>query len=269
MGFDQIKVELTSSWGGDRDAANAAWASSVASEKLSLRNEEDVRRIVTGLVTNGHDTPKERIWMEFFITCPIYTERQMDKYRLTLQYQQFTIECEVGAFGRWGITQNELSGRYRTIPDRPYTLPMDVANICERASVTEDQTGKSWNPAQDVADAFNEMLEEQHREYQGALRLLKEGETKGQITNAEYKRAREVLRGLLGTSFLTDMRMVMNMNAFEHIINQRLDPAAQLESRIVAARMLDQAIQAGVAPIMVNEMIHSNGWAAWLEDLDV
>jgi thymidylate synthase ThyX len=260
MGLDQIKAELCSSWGGDRDAANAAWASSTDLERALARGDEDVRRVVTGIIHHHHDTPKERLWMEFFITCPIFVERQFDKYRMTQQYQNFQIEYDFAPFGRDGITQNELSGRYRTIPDRSYTLPEDVKEIA--AKVSGD---KLPNMASEIA-GWNSLLRGQHEQYQAALARVKRAAEHGHISNAEYKRAREVLRGILGTAFLTDMRIVMNMNAFEHIINQRLAREAQLESRVLAARLLDAVISADTAPVMVSEMIHANGWDGLLVD---
>lgn len=268
MGLKQIKVELISSWGTDRSAAEAAWASSYDKEKAEARSPDDVERIVKGLVNLHHDTPKERIWFEFFMTVPIFVERQLDKTRMSVQYQDFRIDCEVGDFGRHGITQNELSGRYRTIPDRPYGLPKDVAEILEKtdeASHPKEQDTRLT--AEWFAIDFVETLDAQHQVYQSWLEELRKGEKLGAITNAEYKRAREVLRGMLGTAFLTDMRIVMNANAFEHIINQRLAREAQLESRVVAYHMVKLAQP--VAPIMVDEMIKANGWQPLLDEVEV
>jgi thymidylate synthase ThyX len=262
MGLNQIKVELCSFWGGDRNAAEAAWASSFDKAKAEARNDDDVRRVVTGLVNLHHDTPKERLWMEFFVTCPIFVERQLDKYRMTVQYQDFRVEYLEAPFGRDGITQNELSGRYRTIPDRPYGLPKDIAEIYSRA------TGVWVHLPDQVEAEWALQLERQHKTYQKDLERLKEGEKNGLITNAEYKRAREVLRGQLGTAFLTDMRMVFNMNAFEHIINQRLAPEAQMESRAVAYQMVKLAQDTQVAPAMLTAMIEANGWAPYLVEVE-
>lgn len=273
--FDQIKAEVCSSWGGDRDAANAAWASSMDPVKLAEKTPADVMRVVTGVVHNHHDTPKERLWVEFFITCPIFVERQFDKYRMTVQYQGFTIEWLEAPFGRDGITQNELSGRYRTIPDRPFTLPADVARIGAKVVVGMhdpsdyklSKTEKEY--AQSIAEAYNEMLEEQHKLYQQALDQLKDAQKAGVITNAEYKRAREVYRGFLGTAYLTDMRMIMNMNAFEHIINQRLAKDTQMESRVTAYHMVKSAQAAKVGgETLIAEMIKANGWQPLLDEVE-
>ena len=248
MDYEQIKVELCSSWGNDRNAAEQAWASSYSKETAEARSEEDVSRVVRGLVDLAHDTPKERLWLDFYITVPIFIERQFDKYRMTVQHQQFSLEFYEAPFGRNGISQNELSGRYRTIPDRPYRTPSDVARIGKKAGIP--------SIAQDT-DAF---LASQHHFYQNKLNILKEQERAGAISNAEYKRAREVLRGVLGTGFMTDMRIVLNLNAFEHIVNQRIAPDAQFESQVLAYQMIQAVRAAQVAPTMVEAMVAAHGW---------
>lgn len=258
MGLDQIKVELLSTWegryGGDGTVAHAAWASSTDIEKLGTKSAEDIRRIATNVVNYHHDTPKERLWMEFFVTAPIFVERQFDKYRMTVQYQDFQIEFLERPMGGDHITQNELSGRYRTIPERMLALPKDVAEICNRVVAGPDSDKYNWS------SDWEEITKVQQEEYQQRIEILKNAEKSGRITNAEYKRAREVWRGILGTATLTDFRIVMNLNAFEHIINQRIEPAAQLESRVVAYRMLKELILSKAAPITVGRMVEVNGW---------
>lgn len=234
----------------------AAWASTYDKMRAEGKSKDDVMRVVTGLVHDHHDTPKERLWLEFFITCPIFVERQFDKYRMTVQYQDFVLEYLEAPMGRDHITQNELSGRYRTIPDRPYGLPEDVDQICRKAE--RDMA---------IPADYTKLLERQHRWYQASLSTLRQAEIEKRITNAEYKRAREVLRGVLGTAFLTDMRIVMNMNAFEHIINQRLAGAAQMESRMVAALMIGAVRDHFISQTMLEEMIVANAWQPLLNQV--
>lgn len=222
-------------------------------EKLGTKTLEDIRRIATNVVNYHHDTPKERLWMEFFITAPIFVERQFDKYRMTVQYQDFQVEFLERPMGGNHLTQNELSGRYRTIPERLFEMPKDVLAICNKV-VAPDTDKFDW------AKDWHEMMEEQNTEYQARLEILRNAEKTGRITNKEYKRAREVWRGLLGTATLTDFRIVMNLNALEHIINQRLERAAQPESRVVAYKMLQSLLLAKVAPITVGRMMEVNGW---------
>lgn len=257
MSLRQVHVELCDIWGGDRASAQAAWASSYSKEVAEAKSDTDVARVVTGMVKLHHDTPKERTWLELFFTFPIFVERQFDKYRMTVQFQQFVVEYYLGKMGRDAITQNELSGRYRTIPDRPYGLPADVELILRKT----DRDGL-------LPFEYEQLLEKQHRWYGTALESMRDAEKAGRITNAEYRRAREVIRGVLGTSFLTDMRIVLNMNAFEHIVNQRLAPEAQLESRVAALGMIKVVEASGKLPWLITQMIEANGWRTMMTDVE-
>lgn len=258
MGLKQIKAELTSHWGTDRDSANAAWASSTDVDKLLTRSDEDVRRVVSGLVTQGHDTPKERIWCEFFVTCPIFVERQFDKYRLTTQIQDIQIDSNLAEFGRHSITQNELSGRYRSIPERSYNLPQDVSDIVDK---NQFWSGDTW--AKSFADCQTRAFDL----YNGLLGALKLSRDRGVISGDEYKRARDVLRGLLPVATLTDMRIVLNMNAFEWMGNQRLPDNAQLEARVLFYQMLMSVRANNVAPILIDKIVEVNKWEPYLLDI--
>lgn len=291
MGLKQIRAELCGFWGGDRNAALSAWASSTDKERAEARPESDVRRVVTDVVHLHHDTPKERLWMEFYLHVPIYIERQIDKYRMTLQYQQFEddeapsflqrvydfalgfvrrtplVSWYVRTFGCWGVTQNELSGRYRTIPDRPYEMPQDVAGIMNRA-YKGLYSGFFTAPPEEHRTVYLQKLRVAHQYYEGELKTLKEAQEKGFITNTEYKRARDVLRGVFGMAYMTDMRLVMNANAFEHVMNQRLPREAQMEGR-VAAYWIFQAVQkSGAMAVMLEEMVKANKWASLLAEIE-
>lgn len=272
MSLHQIKAELCSVWGSDKDAAHAAWASTYDIEKLEQKTDEDIKRMASNLVVHGHDTPKERVWMEWFITCPIFVERQYDKYRMTVQAQDIQVSYLVGDMARQGITQNELSGRYRTIPDRPYGMPDDVADIVARANVyhsAENRYRESFVEALEHAkDVWRESLNLQHTAYQDSLKLLREAEAAKVISNNEYKRAREVLRGQLGTAFLTDMRLVFNLNAFEWIINQRIVEHAQAESQVLAYRLLVGARDNEVAKTIIGQMIIKNNWQSRIDSVE-
>jgi thymidylate synthase ThyX len=263
MKVNELEVELLSSWqgnkGGDGAVAHAAWASSTDLSKLEEKTDQDIRRVTTNVVNLHHDTPKERVWVEFFITCPIFVERQFDKYRMTLQYQDFQITFNERPMGGNAITQNELSGRYRTIPERFYHLPKDVVGILDRDTPRGYKTENSF---------YCEFMESQYHFYQDVLSYLKDRERLGKITNAEYKRAREVIRGVLGTAFLTNMRICMNLNAFEHIVNQRLAKDTQLESRWIAYMMIKEIVKTNVAPVVISEMIKVNGWDVLMKELE-
>lgn len=258
MSTCKIKVELCSFWGGDRDTANAAWASSYDIEKALAKTDQDVARVVTTLVVQDHTTPLERIWLDFFITLPIDSERRFDKTRMSTQFQDFIVDYQLGEFGRQGMSQSELSGRYRTIPDRFLALPEDVAKIMAKVEVEKPEY---------YQEVWREHFQEQHDMYQEALTELKEAQKNNLITNIEYKRAREVFRRSLGTGFMTDMRIVLNMHAFETLLNKRLAPDAQLEDRVIAHQILLAVLNAKVAPVLVEELIKKNNWLELIKDI--
>lgn len=249
-----IEVKLLDHWPkeGDEDLAHAAWASTYDHEKHNLRGPGAVTRVVRQIVEQAHDTPKEGTWLKYFIRCPIYVERQLDKYRMTVQAQGFRVEWMERPFGGNGITQNELSGRYRTMPERFLPLPHDVRRIMEE--VDHYRRGEA-------EAAYNEVMNAAYARYEAILAdMPQEWRTPAHPRNADYKRVREVLRGLLGTAYLTDMRITLNLNAFEHLMNQRLDPATQMETRAVAYLMLREAQEAKAAPVAIEQMVLTNGW---------
>jgi thymidylate synthase ThyX len=267
MSFDQLKVELCDIWGSDKNVAHSAWASTYDAEKLAAKTDAEIRRVVSDVVTHDHGTPKERMWMEWFITCPIFIERQFDKYRMSVQFQDLIVDFYMAPMGREMITQNELSGRYRTFPDRPYVLPLDVADIVAR-SVNDSLGLDEGLSGFSVRDDFEELMKQQREFYENTLQALRHARDKSKsITGAEFKRAREVIRGVLGTSYLTDMRILCNLSSFEWIITQRIAPESQLESRVVAAKMLLLALAQPSMQTSIQKMVEVNGWQEQLDEL--
>jgi thymidylate synthase ThyX len=163
------------------------------------------------------------------------------------------------------ITQNELSGRYRTIPERFMGMPRDVSGIIDRAYSEGDILSMG---SSSFEQEWDNKLREQYDYYKRKLTILKEAEVNKKISNAEYKRAREFIRGILGTGYLTDARICMNLNAFEHILNQRLPDDAQRESQIVAYGMLKEAQKHNVAPITITQMVETNSWTPAVTNIE-
>lgn len=265
--FDDIQVRLIDFWSqdGDKEVAHSAWASTYDMERLDQRTPADISRVVNMIVDDAHDTPKESVWLKYFMSVPIFVERQFDKYRMTTQAQDFYIEWEERAFGGHGITQNELSGRYRTIPERPYRLPSDVAEILYAAAEVESANQERLLSA---LTGYDTELEIQYMWYRDTLEAFPpEWRSRSHPRNPDYRRAREVFRGILGTSFFTDMRITMNLNAFEHIISQRIEAGTQMESRYVAKLMLQEALDKGVAPQTISRMASVNNWIEQAADI--
>lgn len=308
--MSQIKAKLISHWGpGDQRVAEAAWASTYDQDKWENRTEEQRDKVLDIVIGHGHGTPLESVWLEFYIECPIFVERQLDKYRMTQQYQDINdkeytdieanvtqmlklaaqvarssdattreiakefinvadnfrdtqkriIEYHFGPMGRDNITQNELSGRYRTIPNRFLEMPDDVADITSRGRFFHDGEGNNLG-AKGAKDWYHQVVNSQYCLYKSTLTHLKEAVTDGRLDQSEYKRAREFLRGMLGTAFITHMKLVLNLRAFENILRERLASDAQPEIQQVAKLMLKEVIDNKVAPKAIQKMIETNRW---------
>jgi thymidylate synthase (FAD) len=222
-----IKVELLGHFGTDRDIANAAWTSSLDQQKKEGRTDEEVARVVRFLIKNRHSSPVEQVSYRFYISMPIFVSRQFMRHRLQ--------------------SPNEMSGRYRILPDEFYTIPEDVEAIAQK--VGDHSLAKEWS----------EFNKEAYALYQERLERYWHAEEEGKITNDEYKRLREVLRGLLGTAFFTKVTTVFNLRSLANFLSLRLDPHAQPEIQEVARQMLAAVEKAGNCPVAI-QCLKESGW---------
>lgn len=243
MEDQKIEVKLLDVWGSDETIANSAWVST--SKENKDRTEEDIARVVSQMLPQGdnvdHGTPLESLWLRYWIRCPIYVERQFDKYRMTQQYQDYKVEYEFGPMGRDNITQNELSLRYRTMNNSFIGIPKDIREISKKLvwHTWSDQD----NPRTNLDTLYLESMSLAKSTYDEIVKRLFEGKNNGDITYDELKRAREFYRGVLGTGFFTDMQIVLNSNALKNILIQRMSPHAQPEARRVADLMYTEAVK--------------------------
>lgn len=248
-----IVVELQDAWGSDWNIAHKAWNSSLDQQKAEKKTDEDVKRLIQEtLIPHGHNTPLERVWFDFYIKCPIFVERQLDKYRISIQDQGLEINTETGSFGRMGISQNEMSARYRTLPSEFYALPIDFLNITN--------TIWSLDPKDSFKGYYEHLMQYQYKFYSDNLQKARDAEKSGVISNAEYKRFREVLRGVLGTSYYTTMNITINLLSLSHIWVQRLAEDAQPEIQEVARQMLQAVWNCGNVPYSLEALIKKHGW---------
>lgn len=223
----KIQVELQSSFGTDRDIANAAWTSSMDKAKKEARTDADVERIVKMLGDSGHSTPFESVVLRFWIRMPIFTDRQFMTHRMQ--------------------SSNGLSGRYRTMPDDYFTIPDDVSEILRKAG------------CEDAGEEYKEACEASYNAYMAGLFALKNAEKEKIISNEEFKRAREILRGQLPVSGMTERTTVMNLRSFANFYKLRSKSDAQPEIQIVANLMLEAIKQSGNIPVAL-ESLEKNKW---------
>lgn len=246
-------------WGSDRTIAESAWASTNASQN-NQRSVEDVNRVTTQVVVEHHDTPKESVWFRFYLYIPIFIERQLDKYRMTLQKQDYEINYLVGDVGRFGITQNEFSGRYRTLIHHFLKMPDDIKQIIMLSN------------CEHIESEYYHKMESNWETYSKWLKLIKDAYNEHCITNADYKRFREFARGVLGTGFYTAMQWSLNLNALEHILNQRLAAETQRDTQIVAYMMYREINRIADQTNFKNtwsKMKLANGWIDLVEKIEL
>jgi thymidylate synthase (FAD) len=223
-----IQVELQEHMGDDRSIANAAWTSTYDKGKRHERSDADVASIVPRLIREGHSTPVESVILRFWIRMPIFTDRQHMTHRIA--------------------SHNGLSGRYRTMPDDFYALPEDVLQIL----------GKTQYKAM-IADTYDGFCVSAYGAYLNWLAHLKKAEDSGKLTNSEYKRVREVLRGVLPTSGMVERTTIMNLRSFANYQKLRNSDHAQPEIRQVAELMLAEVEKANVCPLAI-AALKETGW---------
>lgn len=231
----KILVELQEHMGSDASIANAAWTSTYDKDRREDKYDdaEKVANIVPRLITDGHGTPIESVVMRFWIRLPIMIDRQHMTHRIA--------------------SHNGLSGRYRTLPDDWFTVPKDVIDICNRIS-PNPHNAKTF-----LQSGYDSICQQAFAFYNEQLRELKLQEKWGKITNAEFKRMREVIRGVLPVAGMVERTTIFNLRSFANYQRQRNSDHAQKEICQIAQMMLKEVKEAGVAPIAISTL-ESIGW---------
>jgi len=253
---NEIKVILLDHWCSDRDIAEAAWAST--GRDRQNRPDSEVERVVTKqIIPFDHVTPLEAVWMKFYLHVPIFVERQLDKTRMSIQKQDMTIEYQNGEFGRLGITQNELSLRYRTMRNTFYPMPADIRKIGDKL----DEAYPTDAPGDSIIGGYEQLLQEAIDWYEPKIETMVKAWKAGVITEKEYKRVREVIRGVLGTSFYTDMQLTLNLNALKTMADKRLEKGhPQPETQWTVSLMVYEAFKQEVAPLALKGLLERGNW---------
>lgn len=233
--MDQIKVELQDFMGNDRSIAEAAWTSSLDYEKKQKRTQEDVEKVVKMLAEHKHATPFESVVLRFWIKMPIQTDRQHMTHRIG--------------------THNGLSGRYRTMPSEFLDVPADIKAIERKLSYADNGNCYQRN----ILDHYSHLCSEVNTFYNEALAHIKENERNKLITNSEYKRFREFLRGVLPQNNMTERITIFNLRSFANYQKLRNSPHAQPEIRRVAELMLEEVKRKNIAPVAI-KWLEENNW---------
>ena len=227
----QILVELQETMGGDASIANAAWNSTYDKARRDIKYDDpkEVERMVKQIITDRHGVPVESVQFRFWIRMPIFADRQHMTHRIA--------------------SHNGLSGRYRTMPLDYYELPNDAKEILLKLDSTSFGVGAAYNQSCDLAV----------ENYKKSIETLKDHEKRGIITNAEFKRVRELVRAQLPTAGMVERTTIMNLRSFVNYQHQRNSSYAQPEIKQVAKLMLDEVKKNGIAPIAI-ATLESMGW---------
>lgn len=219
--MDQILVELQDSMGSDLSIANAAWTSTYDKDKRESKYDdpEKIESLVRRLVLERHGTPIESVIFRFWIKMPIFTDRQHMTHRIA--------------------SHNGLSGRYRTMPDEYYACPEDVVDILKKSNLLN------------LNEKYRSICNSAYEYYKSAIVSLKDAEQEGLISNTEYKRAREIMRGQLPVAGMTERTTIMNLRSFANYQRQRNSDHAQPEIRRIAQLMLQEVKNANICPVAI------------------
>jgi len=242
----EIEVELQEWMGNDRSIANSAWTSSYDKEIRELKSDDDVRKVIKAMTLGGHGVPFEAVIFRFWMRIPIFTDRQHMTHRIA--------------------SHNGLSGRYRTVPDEYFEIPDDVQDIFDKAQ--KDSDGR-WTKVmghpnlpvtfRDLGYTYVNTCETAVNNYGNGMRFLKQAEKDGIITNSEFKRAREIWRGQMPQSAMTERTTIFNLRSFSNYQRQRNSHHAQPEIREVAKKMLQLVEDKKICPIALEEL-QKVGW---------
>ena len=241
MGFEQILVELQESMGSDESIANAAWTSTYDKNKREDKYDDPdkVKKVVELMINSDppHGTPIESVIFRFWIRMPIFTDRQHMTHRIA--------------------SHNGLSGRYRTMPNDWYHLPQDVNDILVKLDNLPKASKSNPDPSMWISE-YEVICSKAYSMYNDRVEYLKRREKDGTISNTEFKRVREVLRGMLPTAGMVERTTIMNLRAFANYYRLRANDHAQPEIQQVAKLMLSEIEKANICPVAISALKKRN-----------
>ena len=210
-------VRLVDSMGSDVSVTRAAKVSYDAAWKAGEDKGSDTR-LIKYLARNNHSTPFEAVEFQFEIKAPIFVVRQWHRHRT------------------WSY--NELSARYRPLPEEFYVPELDQITT-QHADNKQMRTSEQNPKAEHIQ---NTMKVTNQRAFEAYQDLIDAG------------CPRELARSVLPVGTYTHMFAKVNLLNLIKFINLRDHEHAQYEIRVYAEAMKELA--RSVAPVCVD---------AWLE----
>lgn len=200
--LDHGFVRLVDSMGSDLSIVRNARVSYDADWRAGDDKGSDTR-LINYLYNNGHNTPFEAVTFTFDVKAPIFVFRQWHRHRT----QSF----------------NELSARYRELPNETYTP--EAAQITTQSTDNKQMRTDEIHPhAMIIRDEIRRQNDEAFATYKA---LLADG------------CPRELARSVLPVGTYSHMFATVNLHNLFRFLAERLHPHAQYEIRVYAEAMLE------------------------------
>jgi thymidylate synthase (FAD) len=207
--LDHGFVRLVDSMGSDLSIARAARVSYDAAWRAG-ENEGSDARLINYLWKHKHTTPFEAVEFQFEVKAPIFVFRQWHRHRT------------------WSF--NELSGRYRELPEEFYLPELDKIGFPAKDN-KQGRLIEGWCGSSSLEETRVDEIELLRRNCEHAF--------------TQY-------RGLIASGWPRELaRMVLPLNTYSHMfakvnllnllkfLTLRLDAHAQYEIRVYAEAMRD------------------------------
>lgn len=213
--LDHGYIRLVDHMGGDLSIVRSARVSFDAAWRAGEDEGSDAR-LIRYLWKNRHTTPFESVELQFEVMAPIFVLRQWHRHRI-------------------GWSYDELSGRYRELPELFY-LPDPVLIGVQAADNKQGrQAGGNIEWRRLEVDIYRCACENAFREYHYLL---------------ESGWPRELARTVLPLATYSHMFAKCNLHSLFHFLSLRADQHAQFEIRVYAEAMLELARP--IAPVAVS-----------------
>lgn len=200
--LDHGFVRLVDHMGDDLSIVRNARVSYDAEWRAGENEGSDVR-LINYLYKNRHTTPFEAVTFTFDVKAPIFVFRQWHRHRT----QSF----------------NELSARYRELPEEFYVPELDQI------------TTQSADNKQMRTDEQNDQAHNIQREMKAACKIAF-GSYKAML---DAGCPRELARSVLPVATYSHMFATVNLHNLFHFLNLRLHEHAQYEIRVYAEAILE------------------------------
>ena len=206
--LDNGFVRLVDSMGSDLSVVRAARVSYDAAWRAG-EDEGSDNRLIGYLWKNHHTTPFEAVTFTFEVKAPIFVFRQWHRHRT------------------WSY--NELSARYRELPEEFYIPPADMIGV--QSKTNKQGRAETLNPELTAARTLQREAVKAHCElaFQLYRDLLIEGWP------------RELARSVLPVNTYSHMFATVDLLNLMKFLTLRCDSHAQHEIRVYADAMRDLA----------------------------